>query len=205
MAPLTQSYVHGASPTPLSGETIGRLLRRVVLEGPDRLALVTRHQDVRWTYADLLRRSEDLAIGLRALGLQRGDRVGIWSANVSEWVLAQFGTALAGFILVNINPAYRVHEFEYALRKSGCRALILSPGHKSNDEPLRRADHARAVGDAREIAQHHAEAMVVRHRNAQPVLGRQPQRLADEIAVVDDVMMSERREARDRHPAGSGQ
>ena len=96
MAPLTQSYVHGASPTPLSGETIGRLLRRVVLEGPDRPALVTRHQGVRWTYADLLRRSEDLAIGLRALGLKKGDRVGIWSANVSEWVLAQFGTALAG-------------------------------------------------------------------------------------------------------------
>ena len=62
---------------------------------------------MRWTYADLLRRSEDLAIGLRKLGLAKGDRVGIWSANVSEWVLAQFGTALAGIILVNINPAYR--------------------------------------------------------------------------------------------------
>src|SRR5271166_2357791 len=133
MAPLTQSYVHGASPTPLSGETIGRLLRRVVLEGPDRPALVTSHQGVRWTYADLLRRSEDLAIGLQALGLDKGDRVGIWSANVSEWVLAQFGTALAGLILVNINPAYRVHEFEYAVKKAGCRALILSSGHKAND------------------------------------------------------------------------
>ena len=133
MAPLTQSYVHGASSTPLSGETIGRLLRRVAPEGPDRPALVTRHQGVRWTYADLLRRSEDLAIGLQALGLKKGDRVGIWSANVSEWVLAQFGTALAGLILVNINPAYRAHEFEYAMKKSGCRALILSPGHKNND------------------------------------------------------------------------
>jgi fatty-acyl-CoA synthase len=133
MATITQSYVHGASPTPLSGETIGRLLRRVVREGPDRPALVTRHQDVRWTYADLLLRSEDLAIGLRALGLQKGDRVGIWSANVSEWVLAQFGTALAGLILVNINPAYRVHEFDYTMKKSGCRALILSAGHKNND------------------------------------------------------------------------
>ena len=88
---------------------------------------------MRWTYAELLRRSEDLAIGLRALGLKKGDRVGIWSANVSEWVLAQFGTALAGLILVNINPAYRVHEFEYAMKKSGCRALILSSGHKNND------------------------------------------------------------------------
>jgi fatty-acyl-CoA synthase len=105
----------------------------VTSEGPARPALVTRHQGVRWTYADLLRRSEDLAIGLRALGLEKGDRVGIWSVNVSEWVLAQFGTALAGLILVNINPAYRAHEFEYAVRKSGCRALILSPGHKNND------------------------------------------------------------------------
>ena len=133
MARLAQSYVHGASPTPLSGETIGRLLRRVVLEGPERPALVTRHQGVRWTYAELLSRSEDLAIGLQALGLRKGDRVGIWSANVSEWVLAQFGTALAGLILVNINPAYRSHEFEYAMKKSGCRALILSAGHKNND------------------------------------------------------------------------
>src|SRR5271156_6453754 len=133
MAPITQSYVHGASSTPLIGETVGQLLRRVTAEGPERPALITRHQGVRWTYADLLRRSEDLAIGLGALGLEKGDRVGIWSANVSEWVLAQFGTALAGLILVNINPAYRAHEFEYAMRKSGCRALILSPGHKNND------------------------------------------------------------------------
>jgi len=133
MVPLTQSYVHGVSSTPLIGETVGALLRRIVAEGPDRPALVTRHQDVRWTYADLLRRSEDLAIGLRRLGLEKGERIGIWSANNSEWVLAQFGTALAGLILVNINPAYRAHEFDYAIKKSGCRALILSPGHKNND------------------------------------------------------------------------
>jgi fatty-acyl-CoA synthase len=125
--------VHGASSTPLLGETIGTHLRRMVKEGPQRPALVARHQRVRWTYADLLRRSEDLAIGLRALGLKKGDRVGIWSANNSEWVLAQFGTALAGLILVNINPAYRANEFDHAVRKSGCRALILSTGHKNND------------------------------------------------------------------------
>ena len=133
MALLTQSYVHGASSTPLIGETIGQNLRRVTAEGPERPALVTRHQNVRWSYADLLRRSEDLAVGLRKLGLEKGDRVGMWSANVSEWVVAQFGTALAGIILVNINPAYRSHEFDYAMKKSGCRALILSPGHKNND------------------------------------------------------------------------
>ena len=133
MSRLTQSYVHGASSTPLLGETIGALLRRTVADGPDRPALVTRHQNVRLSYADLLRRSEDLAVGLTALGLKKGDRVGIWSQNNSEWVLAQFGTALAGLILVNINPAYRAYEFDYAIKKSGCRALILSPGHKNND------------------------------------------------------------------------
>jgi fatty-acyl-CoA synthase len=133
MPPLTQSYVHGASATPLLGETVGALLRRTTAQGPDRPALITRHQDVRWSYAHLLRRSEDLAIGLRKLGLQKGDRIGVWAANCSEWVLAQFGTAMAGLILVNVNPAYRSHEFAYAIRKSGCRALILSPGHKSND------------------------------------------------------------------------
>jgi fatty-acyl-CoA synthase len=133
MGPLMQSYVHGAAPTPLLGETIGQLLRRITAEGPERPALITRHQNVRWSYADLLRRSEDVAIGLSKLGLEKGDRVGIWSANVSEWVLAQFGTALAGIILVNINPAYRSHEFDYAMKKSGCRALILSTGHKNND------------------------------------------------------------------------
>src|SRR5271165_4291136 len=133
MEPLTQSYVHGASATPLLGETIGALQRRVTAAGPQRIAQITRHQDVRWTYADLLRRSEDLAVGLQALGLEKGDRIGIWSPNNSEWVLAQFGAALAGLILVNINPAYRAHEFDYAIKKSGCRALILSPGHKNND------------------------------------------------------------------------
>ena len=133
MALLTQSYVHGTSSTPLIGETIGQLLRRVTADGPERPAQITRHQNVRWSYADLLRRSEDLAVGLCKLGLEKGDRVGIWSANVSEWVVAQFGTALAGIILVNINPAYRSHEFDYAMKKSGCRALILSTGHKNND------------------------------------------------------------------------
>ena len=72
MALLTQSYVHGASSTPLIGETIGQLLRRVTAEGPERPAQITRHQNVRWTYADLLRRSEDLAVGLRKLGLRKG-------------------------------------------------------------------------------------------------------------------------------------
>ena len=120
MAPLTRSYVHGASRTPLSGETVGCLLRRVAAEGPRPAgagdASSERALDIRRTPQPLRGPGCGLA---QARGLEKGDRVGIWSANVSEWVLAQFGTALAGLILVNINPAYRAHEFEYAMKKSG--------------------------------------------------------------------------------------
>jgi fatty-acyl-CoA synthase len=130
---LTQSYVHGASETPLLGETVGQLLDRVAAEGPDRPALVARHQNVRWSYFELQKRANDLAVGLLRLGLQPGERIGIWSPNNSEWVLTQFATAKAGLILVNINPAYRAHEFEYAMNKVGCKALILSAGFRGND------------------------------------------------------------------------
>jgi fatty-acyl-CoA synthase len=133
MSALRQSYVHGASETPLLGETVGQLLDRAAAEGPDRPALVARHQNIRWTYAELRDRANDLAAGLIALGLQPGERVGIWSPNNSEWVLTQFATAKAGLILVNINPAYRTHEFDYAMNKVGCKALILSAGFKGND------------------------------------------------------------------------
>jgi fatty-acyl-CoA synthase len=130
---LTQSYVHGVSGTPLLGETIGGLLDRIAGEHPNRPALVVRHQAIRWTYRDLLSRANDLAAGLIALGLAPGERIGIWSPNNSEWVVTQFASAKAGLILVNINPAYRTHELEYALAKVGCKALILSPGFRGND------------------------------------------------------------------------
>jgi fatty-acyl-CoA synthase len=133
MTALTQSYVHGASDIALLGETVGQLLDRIAAEAPDAPALVTRHQNVRWSYAELRDRANDLAAGLMALGLTPGERVGIWSPNNSEWVLAQFATAKAGLILVNINPAYRAHEFEYAVNKVGCKALILSAGFRGND------------------------------------------------------------------------
>jgi fatty-acyl-CoA synthase len=133
MTLLAQSYVHGASDKPLIGETIGALIDRIAAEAPDAPALVARHQGVRWTYRELRDRANDLAAGLIALGLKPGDRIGIWSPNNSEWVVTQFATAKAGLILVNINPAYRGHEFEYAMNKVGCKALILSPGFKGND------------------------------------------------------------------------
>jgi fatty-acyl-CoA synthase len=127
------SYVHGASPVPLIGETIGAHFDRITMKYRDRDALVVRHQDIRWSYGELRRRVDNVAAGLRRLGLEPGERVGIWSQNCAEWVLAQFATAKAGLILVNINPAYRRSELEYALNKVQCKALILSPEFKSSN------------------------------------------------------------------------
>ena len=133
MAGLAQSYVHGASATALIGETISAHFDRVAARWPDRDALVAPHQDVRWTYAELKARIDACAAGLLTLGLEPGDRVGIWSPNNAEWVIAQFATAKAGLILVNINPAYRLAELEYALNKVACTALITASAFKSSD------------------------------------------------------------------------
>src|SRR5437762_10571900 len=127
------SYVHGASATPLIGETIGVRFNRIAERFAERDALIVRHQQVRWTYRELQRRVDAFAAGLSALGLEPGERVGIWSPNNAEWVIAQFATAKAGLILVNINPAYRLAELEYALNKVGCRALITATAFKTSD------------------------------------------------------------------------
>ena len=126
------SYVHGASATPLLGETVGALLDRIAQRWPDRPALVVRQQGVRWTYAEFQAEVARVAAGLLALGLDPGDRVGIWAPNRAEWVVAQFAAPKAGLILVNINPAYRSHELAYSLNKVGCRALILPRVFKSS-------------------------------------------------------------------------
>ncbi len=133
MAELTLSYVHGANDKPLLGETIGQFFDAACAEWETRPALVVRHQNVRLSYGELRLAVDKLAAGLLALGLQPGDRIGIWSPNNSEWVLTQFATAKAGLILVNINPAYRATELEYALNKVGCKALILAERFKSSD------------------------------------------------------------------------
>ncbi|MDA9981635.1 AMP-binding protein [Gammaproteobacteria bacterium] len=130
---LTQSYVHGASPVPLIGETIGRNFDAAVERWSNREALVVRHQGIRWTYRQLQAEVDRFAAGLIGHGLEPGDRVGIWSPNNSEWVITQLATAKAGLILVNINPAYRVTELEYALNKVGARALILASRFKTSD------------------------------------------------------------------------
>ena len=133
MAKLTQSYVHGVSATPLIGDTIGVHFDKAAARWGERDALIVRHQNVRWTYAELKTRVDALAAGLLALGLSPGDRIGIWSPNNSEWVVTQFATAKAGLILVNINPAYRLSELDYALNKVGCKALITADSFKTSD------------------------------------------------------------------------
>jgi len=127
------SYDHGTSDARLIGETIGNAFDRTVARHADREALVVRHQGVRWTWSELKHRVDALAAGLLRLGLAPGDRVGIWAPNCSEWTLTQFATAKAGLILVNINPAYRRAELEYALNKVACKALVLAPALKTSD------------------------------------------------------------------------
>jgi len=128
-----ESYVHGNNGLPLIGKTIGALLDEVSATDGSREALVVAHQKIRWTYAELKSRSDAFASGLLALGLEPGDRVGIWSPNCAEWTIAQFATAKAGLILVNINPAYRLSELEHVLRAVGCRVLITAARFKSSD------------------------------------------------------------------------
>jgi fatty-acyl-CoA synthase len=127
------SYVHGASDIPLIGETIGVHFDRIVERSPERDALIVRHQNIRWNYRELQTQVDNFAAGLIALGLKPGERIGIWSPNNAEWVVSQFATAKAGLILVNINPAYRLAELEYALNKSGCAALITAARFKTSD------------------------------------------------------------------------
>jgi fatty-acyl-CoA synthase len=130
---MAPSYAHGAGTVPLLGETIGENLDSTIARFGDREALVSVYQNVRFTYAELGETVERLARSLRALGLEPGDRLGIWSPNCAEWVLVQYATAKAGIVLVNVNPAYRTTELSYALRQSGCRALIAAREFKSSD------------------------------------------------------------------------
>jgi fatty-acyl-CoA synthase len=130
---MTLSYAHGAYARPLLGETIGENLERTVARVPDSDALVSVHQDLRYTYAEFDERVNRVARGMLAAGLARGDRLGVWSPNRVEWALVQFATAKIGVILVNINPSYRVNELEYALGHSGCRWLLAAQECRGSD------------------------------------------------------------------------
>ncbi len=127
------SYVKGDTTNPLLRKTIPQLLDETVQKNPSGSAFVFSEQGIRWSWHEFKRQVDDLAAGLLAIGLKAGDRVGIWSPNRSEWVVTQFATAQIGIVLVNINPAYRVTELEYALNKVRIKALILAEKFKTSD------------------------------------------------------------------------
>jgi fatty-acyl-CoA synthase len=130
---MTDSYVHGAAGEPLLGRNIGWALDRAAVTWADHPALISRGQGVWWTWRELRDRADAFAAGLLALGLRRGDRIGIWSLNRTEWALTQFAAARAGLILVTINPAYRLSELEFALNKVNCAALVTATAFKNSD------------------------------------------------------------------------
>jgi len=136
------SYAQGTSAIPLLGETIAQNLRRTAQAFGSRDALVVKHQGYRATYAELWQQVELCARGLMGMNIQKGDRVGIWSPNRYEWVVVQYATARIGAILVNINPAYRVNELEYALNQSGCRMVVHSRG-------FRKASYTEMIAEVR--------------------------------------------------------
>lgn len=127
------SLVTGATDVPLSDQTIAELLAATVAAHPDAEAVVFREQGIRWTWRQFSEQVDRLAAGLLERGIARGDRVGIWSPNRQEWLVTQFATARIGAILVNINPAYRLAELEYALNKAGVRMLITAARFKSSN------------------------------------------------------------------------
>ena len=133
MSATSTSFVHGLDTEPLRYETIGQALDKAAAAHAGRDALIVRHQSIRWTYSELRSRVDLLAAGFVHLNLEPGDRIGIWATNCAEWILTQLASAKAGLILVNLNPAYRSSELEFALNKVGCRALVLADQFKSSD------------------------------------------------------------------------
>ena len=131
--PTKTSHAIGRTDSPLIEDTIGHHFETIARRFPQREVLVSRHQGQRFTYAQLDRQADCLASALLRAGLAPGDRAGIWAHNCAEWLLMQIATAKAGIVLVNINPAYRVTELEYALNKVGCRMLVTMTHYKTSD------------------------------------------------------------------------
>src|SRR3954462_11287879 len=132
LASKADSYFCGIPDPPLLGDTIGRSLDHAVRRWGQREALVSPSHGVRWTWTEFAGRVDALAAGFLALGLERGQRIGIWSLNRPEWTLTQFAAAKAGLILVTINPAYRLSELEFALHKVGCSAIVAATAFKTS-------------------------------------------------------------------------
>ncbi len=129
----TISYVHGASQMPLLGETIGQNLKKITDKYPNQEAIVSVHQNFRATYQEFYDLTSKVAKALLANNVQKGDRVGIWAPNCYEWVLMQYATARIGVILVNINPAYRAHEIEFAINQSEISLIVSASSFKTSD------------------------------------------------------------------------
>ncbi|HCI82837.1 MAG TPA: AMP-binding protein, partial [Ktedonobacter sp.] len=127
------SYTSGTSDTPLLGLTIGDMFDETVARYPDQPALISRQQNIRLSYRQLQEQVNQCAKGLMHLGVQKGQRIGIWAPNRAEWAIAQFATSKIGAILVNINPSYRLNELEYVLKQAGCSGLIISPAFKTSN------------------------------------------------------------------------
>ncbi len=130
--PFTSSYLSGISNAPLLGITIGDQFDQTVGQHPHNDALIVYHQNIRWTYQQLQQEVDQCARAFMTIGLQKGDRIGIWSPNRYEWLVTQIATAKIGAILVNINPSYRVHELKYALNQSGCKMLVTADQFKQS-------------------------------------------------------------------------
>ena len=133
MASSTDSWTKGESTPALLEETIGDNLARTVASYADREALVECASGRRWTWAELQADVDAVARGLVGAGIRKGDRVGIWGPNSAEWTLVQFATAKVGAILVNVNPAYRTHEFSYVANQSGMRLLVAATSFRTSD------------------------------------------------------------------------
>ncbi|MBE2315158.1 AMP-binding protein [Solirubrobacter sp. CPCC 204708] len=167
------SYASGTSTTPLLGDTIGDNLDRTIARFGDREALVSVHQDLRYTYAQFGETVDRCARALIAAGIEAGDRVGIWSPNCAEWALVQYATAKAGIILVNINPAYRTSELAYVLNQSGVRMLVAATSFKTSD-------YVKMVDDVRADCQK-LEQVVFIGRDWEEFIARAERVSADEL------------------------
>ena len=149
--PALPSYSSGTSTVPLLGDTIGANLDRTAARVGDHEALVECASGRRWTYPEFVAEVDACALGLDALGVGKGDRVGIWAPNCAEWAFVQYGTAKLGAILVNINPAYRTHELSYVLKQAGISVLVSAPEFKTSDYRAMVAEVRGDCPDLREV------------------------------------------------------
>jgi fatty-acyl-CoA synthase len=173
----TESYARGPA-RPLLELTIGDLLDRTASRFPDRLAVASRHQAHRLTWSELSVAADNVARGLWALGIRRGDRVGLWSTNCIEWIMMHMGCARAGAALVNVNPAYRSHELQFTLTRSRMKALFL--WHKD-----KRADYEEILGRARHGLDLALEHTIYFDSPEWPALLEAEDRLPDHVAIDD--------------------